>query len=142
MRAGRVEQAGTPEEVYRRPATRWMAEFLGDAEVLPGVAGTDTVECELGVLPTDRAARGAVDVVVRPERGARSSRPATGCADGAGRRAHVPRPRPGTRLRLPSGRELRSRSRGVTPWQVGDEVGVAVVGPVATFAPATDGTPA
>jgi ABC-type Fe3+/spermidine/putrescine transport system ATPase subunit len=30
MRAGRLEQVGTPEEVYRRPRTRFAAEFLGE----------------------------------------------------------------------------------------------------------------
>jgi putative spermidine/putrescine transport system ATP-binding protein len=34
MNAGRVEQLGTPEEVYRRPRTRFVAEFIGAANVL------------------------------------------------------------------------------------------------------------
>ena len=36
MRSGRVEQVGRPREVYRRPATRFVAEFLGDNNVLAG----------------------------------------------------------------------------------------------------------
>ena len=32
---GRLQQAGSPREVYRRPANRFVAEFLGDANVLP-----------------------------------------------------------------------------------------------------------
>ncbi len=35
---GRVEQVGTPEDVYSRPTTRWVAGFLGEIEVLPGTA--------------------------------------------------------------------------------------------------------
>jgi thiamine transport system ATP-binding protein len=36
MRAGRVEQVGRPREIYRRPETRFVAEFLGDNNVLAG----------------------------------------------------------------------------------------------------------
>ncbi len=36
MRDGRVEQVGTPREVYRRPATRFVAEFVGDNTVFEG----------------------------------------------------------------------------------------------------------
>ena len=48
MRDGRIEQVGTPEEIYERPSSRWLAEFLGDADVLPGTASDGVVECELG----------------------------------------------------------------------------------------------
>jgi len=42
MEAGRVEQVGRPEEVYRRPATPFVARFLGRANFLAGtVAGID-----------------------------------------------------------------------------------------------------
>jgi len=37
MEAGRVEQVGTPEEVYRRPASSFVARFLGRANFLGGV---------------------------------------------------------------------------------------------------------
>lgn len=36
MRAGRIEQLGTPEEIYERPATRFVAEFVGDANFFAG----------------------------------------------------------------------------------------------------------
>jgi spermidine/putrescine transport system ATP-binding protein len=35
MRAGNIEQGGPPEEVYHRPLTRFVAEFVGDANLLP-----------------------------------------------------------------------------------------------------------
>ena len=38
LRDGRLEQVGTPEEVYERPQSQWVASFLGDADVLPGTA--------------------------------------------------------------------------------------------------------
>jgi iron(III) transport system ATP-binding protein len=37
MRAGRVEQLGTPAELYRAPSSRFVAEFLGETNFLPGV---------------------------------------------------------------------------------------------------------
>ena len=36
MRSGRVEQVGDPRAIYRRPATRFVAAFLGDNNVLDG----------------------------------------------------------------------------------------------------------
>ncbi|GAA4519701.1 MULTISPECIES: ABC transporter ATP-binding protein [Nonomuraea] len=33
---GRIEQVGTPDELYRRPATRFVAEFLGDSNLIKG----------------------------------------------------------------------------------------------------------
>jgi iron(III) transport system ATP-binding protein len=36
MNAGRVEQVGTPREVYRRPANRFVAEFIGETNFIPG----------------------------------------------------------------------------------------------------------
>ena len=42
LRAGRVEQVGTPEEIYRRPRSEFVARFVGGANVLPGsFAGLD-----------------------------------------------------------------------------------------------------
>jgi iron(III) transport system ATP-binding protein len=141
MRAGRVEQTGTPEAVYRRPATRWMAEFLGEAEVLAGVAADDTVECELGRLCADGAGTGDVEVVIRPD-AVRLEAPRPDLV----RARIVARTFLGheqiTRVQLPSGQELRSRGSGTTAWEVGDEVGVVVDGPVATFAASVDGAPA
>ncbi|HEY8527377.1 MAG TPA: ABC transporter ATP-binding protein [Acidimicrobiales bacterium] len=67
MRDGRIEQAGPPEEVYARPATRWVAEFLGAAEVVPGTARNGVVDSELGRFPAAAGLRGPVDLVVRPE---------------------------------------------------------------------------
>jgi putative spermidine/putrescine transport system ATP-binding protein len=62
MRDGRVEQVGTPEEVYRRPATLFVAGFLGEANVMP--IGAGGALAGLGVrLPGHRAGI----AVIRPE---------------------------------------------------------------------------
>jgi spermidine/putrescine transport system ATP-binding protein len=34
MRAGRIEQAGTPQEIYDRPATKYVADFIGETNLL------------------------------------------------------------------------------------------------------------
>ncbi|HEU5041222.1 MAG TPA: ABC transporter ATP-binding protein [Gemmatimonadales bacterium] len=36
MRQGRIAQAGTPRELYDRPASRYVADFIGDTNLLPG----------------------------------------------------------------------------------------------------------
>ena len=38
MNAGRIEQVGTPREVYERPATPFVADFVGKINVLPAIA--------------------------------------------------------------------------------------------------------
>ncbi|MEZ0076069.1 ABC transporter ATP-binding protein [Planotetraspora sp. GP83] len=54
LRDGRIVQAGTPEELYERPSSRYTAEFLGESNLFPGRdAGTVLVVRpeHLGVLP-------------------------------------------------------------------------------------------
>ncbi len=67
MRDGVIEQVGTPEEIYSRPASRWVARFLGEIEVVPGEAADGRVECELGSFSAEHGVEGPVDVLVRPE---------------------------------------------------------------------------
>jgi iron(III) transport system ATP-binding protein len=67
MREGRIVQVGTPEEVYGRPASRWAAQFVGEVNVLAGVARGRGVETELGVFDLRAPASGPVHVAVRPE---------------------------------------------------------------------------
>jgi spermidine/putrescine transport system ATP-binding protein len=76
MHAGRVEQLGTPEELYERPATRFVADFIGTTNLLAG-----TVEAIDGGLATVRLDSGdrvraagsalsvgsTVELSVRPE---------------------------------------------------------------------------
>ena len=63
MRAGRIVQLGAPQEIYDRPNSRFVAEFMGEVNVFP--VGPDGTLAPLGVrvpaAPDDRF------VVVRPE---------------------------------------------------------------------------
>ena len=72
MQAGRLEQLDTPENVYRRPATAFAAEFVGAMNRLPGRLGDDGDVQVLGqrltVLNPDGRRRGAaVEALLRPE---------------------------------------------------------------------------
>lgn len=67
MRAGRVEQVGAPEEIYRRPATRFVAEFVGTLNVLAGEVRDGMLHLPGGTLPANGLAAGPVVAAARPE---------------------------------------------------------------------------
>lgn len=67
MWRGELVQAGSPESIYRRPASRVVADFLGDADFVPGTANGNHVETPFGSLALRDAIEGAVDVLIRPE---------------------------------------------------------------------------
>jgi iron(III) transport system ATP-binding protein len=67
MRDGEIVQVGPPVEVYGSPATRWAAQFVGEVNVLSGVARGAGVETELGVFDLRVPMSGSVHVAVRPE---------------------------------------------------------------------------
>ncbi|MEM6489556.1 MAG: TOBE domain-containing protein [Pseudomonadota bacterium] len=72
MREGRIAQLGEPREVYEAPQTRYVAEFIGDVNVLEGAAeaGAATLALTCGgraSLPGP-AAGGAMAVAIRPEK--------------------------------------------------------------------------
>ena len=64
---GVVQQVAQPRVLYHQPATRQVAEFVGDTNFLPGTALGRRVETPLGTLETQNEARGPVDVLIRPE---------------------------------------------------------------------------
>jgi iron(III) transport system ATP-binding protein len=133
MRDGRIQQDGTPEEVYGRPTDHWVTSFLGDAEVLPGTAAGGAVECELGRFPIPAEIEGEVDVVIRPEsvalgqgRAVRGERTYAGVVSAREYYGHDQL----VVVELESGRKVRSRSIGFPIWHPGDHVRVWVDGPV------------
>ncbi|MEU4702873.1 ABC transporter ATP-binding protein [Nonomuraea dietziae] len=68
LRDGRLEQCGTPAEVYDRPSTPFVAEFVGAMNHLPGRVSGDQVTVLGQLLPLDGAFAGPdVDVLIRPE---------------------------------------------------------------------------
>src|SRR5258708_5633739 len=50
MNAGKIEQAGTPEEIYNRPRSEFVARFIGSSNVVKGTA-RDATHVEVGGQP-------------------------------------------------------------------------------------------
>jgi spermidine/putrescine transport system ATP-binding protein len=75
MNGGRVEQAGSPREVYEEPTTEFVADFLGVSNLVEASATANGRDCTLQIgQQTLRAAlgatgaTGAVKAMIRPER--------------------------------------------------------------------------
>lgn len=77
MSNGRVEQVGTPSEVYEEPATAYVADFLGVSNLMDAAAVGSTEDgrgkvrigdFELVAAKGDTDATGSVKVTIRPER--------------------------------------------------------------------------
>jgi spermidine/putrescine ABC transporter ATP-binding subunit len=77
MNAGKVEQVGTPQQIYEQPATRFVAQFIGETNFLEGRVRAHAggrAEIEIGqirfwtelALPHDNGV--SIGIVVRPER--------------------------------------------------------------------------
>ena len=71
MNGGEIQQVGTPEEIYNEPANRFVANFIGESNILPAVMLDDykvrfddiTFDCvDYGFKKNEE-----VDVVIRPE---------------------------------------------------------------------------
>jgi len=77
MRAGRIEQLGRPTEIYERPATRFVAGFIGSINMLPArvtgardAQGMAALDCGAGPAQA-RVPDGAgatATLTIRPER--------------------------------------------------------------------------
>ena len=69
LHRGRIEQMASPEDVYHRPATQFVAEFVGAADFLPGLVTEEGIVTELGVFANrDGLAAGTpVEVMIRPD---------------------------------------------------------------------------
>ncbi len=81
MREGVIEQIGTPNEIYDSPATRFVADFIGDANIFPArvisrdgsVVHVETnvgvkVACETSHARPLSLKQGAIHLMIRPEK--------------------------------------------------------------------------
>jgi iron(III) transport system ATP-binding protein len=68
MNAGRIEQVGTPEEIYLRPLTRFVAAFMGQTDFIAGQVGHQGVETPLGRLAIEAnlALDTPLEIALRP----------------------------------------------------------------------------
>lgn len=71
MKNGEIQQVGTPQEIYNEPANRFVANFIGESNILPGTMVEDykvrfddiLFDCvDFGFKENEK-----VDVVIRPE---------------------------------------------------------------------------
>ncbi|MGH8272791.1 MAG: ABC transporter ATP-binding protein [Gammaproteobacteria bacterium] len=73
LQNGRFAQVASPQALYRFPANREIAHFVGDAVLVPGSVKAGMAECCFGLLPlapeagVGSAITGPVDVMLRPE---------------------------------------------------------------------------
>ena len=69
MQGGRIQQLGRPEEIYESPANRFVADFIGGANLIPARMGpTGAVAEGLGVVPATGIVGADVTLAIRPER--------------------------------------------------------------------------
>ncbi|MBI5309426.1 MAG: ABC transporter ATP-binding protein [Actinobacteria bacterium] len=132
MRQGRVVQVGDPREIYWHPSDRWVAQFVGEVNVLPGLVEGDGVRTDIGVFDVPDSQRsgpracpraGHVHVAVRPEQLFVGS-----ASDGDGDAEVVDREFYGHdvlyRLRHDCGRTLLAQRPSVELHEVGERVRV------------------
>ena len=68
MNAGHVEQLGTPQEIYRTPASLFVANFVGEASILRGERHNGIVTLAAGPQIESAGPDGPVSAMIRPER--------------------------------------------------------------------------
>ena len=69
MQDGLLVQCDTPETIYQQPSCSFVAEFIGQANTLPGIIQNGQVETEIGTIPnqSDFESQSRVLVMVRPD---------------------------------------------------------------------------
>lgn len=71
MNQGYIQQAGTPEQIYNEPENAFVADFIGDANIIPGTMLEDRLVRILGAdfrcIDEGFGRNRPVDVVIRPE---------------------------------------------------------------------------
>jgi iron(III) transport system ATP-binding protein len=123
IRSGEMQQVGTPEDIYYRPETPFVASFVGQADFIPGVVAGQEMHTEVGVFPCpNNISPGPVKVMIRHE--------AVNCRPGGTLATVEEREFLGGeilyRLRLPSGATIHLEQRTPTTWPVGHQVLVEV----------------
>ena len=132
MRGGRIVQCEDPATLYSQPADRFVATFVGDADLLSGASDGSSAETSIGRVPIAQPAPiGAVDLVLRPEHVRLR-------LDGSGRATVIRVVFFGhdqvVEVRTESGERVRARLRPEAEFHAGERVAVNVNQPVVAFA--------
>lgn len=69
MNGGRIEQQGTPEEIFHYPRTRFVAEFIGMVDFVPGRQEEGLIETPIGATewPEGTPPDGVLEAMIRPD---------------------------------------------------------------------------
>ena len=69
MQDGLLVQCDTPETIYQQPSCSFVAEFIGQANTIPGIIQNGQIETEIGTIPnqSDFESQSRVLVMVRPD---------------------------------------------------------------------------
>ncbi|MCF3947661.1 ABC transporter ATP-binding protein [Acidiphilium sp. AL] len=67
LRDGRIVQHTDPASLYHRPRDAALAQFVGEAVLLPAMAHGAEADCALGTLALAEPMQGAVTIMIRPE---------------------------------------------------------------------------
>ena len=133
---GRVEQAGSPAELYHRPVSLAAAAFVGEIVEVAGEAHGGIVGSALGRLPVrGTVPDGPVTVALRPEQ-VRLAGPETAAETGVSALVVEHRyygPDTVIRARLASGELVAVRAPGFAPRPAGDEIELFVGGDVLAY---------
>jgi len=126
MRQGRLEQLGTPEEVYQQPGTRFVAEFVTQANFIPARRRGQLWETEVGSFEVKTVREADFDIgdlmirqedlILKPDE---EGKVAIADRQFLGREYHYS-------LVTASGRELKARATGSSPLPVGTKVQLAI----------------
>jgi iron(III) transport system ATP-binding protein len=127
MRGGRLLQVGTPEEVYLRPKTPFVAQFLGRTNLLPGEGKGRYAETCLGPVPLAEPAHGPLILSLRPE-ALRLIPPGEGPLGEVVAREFKGHDLTYRVRLLGTDREVQVQEGPTAPYRVGDRVGIQVVG--------------
>ncbi|MCW6034792.1 ABC transporter ATP-binding protein [Spirulina subsalsa FACHB-351] len=124
MQQGHLEQLGTPEGVYLEPSSRFVAEFVTQANFLPAQRGPGGWETELGVfeLPETREESGEImvrqeDLILQPDEGGNG----VICDRQFLGREHC------YSLKTTTGQQLMARATQQKPLDIGTKVQISVI---------------
>jgi iron(III) transport system ATP-binding protein len=123
VRNGQLQQIGTPEDIYYSPATPFVANFVGQADFIPGIVNNDEIHTEIGTFarPPDLPS-GPVKLMVRHE----AVNPKPGGVLATVEQREFLGGEILYRLRLPSGETIHLEQRKPVHWPVGHQVPIEV----------------
>ncbi|MBE9607579.1 ABC transporter ATP-binding protein [Acetobacteraceae bacterium H6797] len=130
MQAGKIAQAGVPRDIYDRPVSRFVADFIGDTNILDGTAQNGSLELEGGwrtLLPIGTP-DGKLSCALRPER-VLLVEPGTGLTNAMVEETNFLGDSVLLKLQLPGGGSLICRApRSASGLTAGETVGVTWAG--------------